>query len=65
MKVTYDNEPDVMYIQFKQEKVSESDGDKNGEMIIDYAVDGSIIGLEVLNASSKLSLPMQLNYTGF
>jgi len=63
MKVTYDKETDVIYIQFKQEKISESDEDKKGEMIVDYAVDGSVIGIEVLNASEKLSLPIELDYT--
>lgn len=56
MKVTYDKETDVLYIQFKTEQVIESDEDKSGEMIIDYALNGSIIGIEVLNASKKLSL---------
>lgn len=56
MKVTFDKETDVLYIQFKTEQVIESDEDKSGEMIIDYAQNGSIIGIEVLNASTKLSL---------
>ncbi len=56
MKITYDQETNVLYIQFKTEQVTESDQDKSGEMIIDYAQNGSIIGIEVLNASEKLSL---------
>ena len=56
MKVTYDQETDALYIQFKTEPVIESDEDKSGEMIIDYAQNGSIIGIEVLNALAKLSL---------
>lgn len=56
MKVTYDKEIDALYIQFKTEQVIESDEDKSGEMIIDYAENGSVIGIEVLNASKKLSL---------
>lgn len=56
MKVTFDKETDVLYIQFKTEQVIESDEDKSGEMIIDYAQNGSIIGIEVLNASTNLSL---------
>jgi uncharacterized protein YuzE len=55
MKVTFDKETDVLYIQFKTEQVIESDEDKSGEMIIDYAQNGSIIGIEVLNAAAKLS----------
>lgn len=56
MKVTFDKETDIVYIQFTTEPIIESDEDKTGEMIIDYAENGSIIGIEVLNASSKLSL---------
>ncbi len=55
MKITFDKETDVLYIQFKTEQVIESDEDKSGEMIIDYAENGSTIGIEVLNASGKLS----------
>lgn len=62
MKVTYDKEANALYIQFKEEKIDESDEDKNGNMIVDYAVDGSVVGIELLNASEKLSLPMALDY---
>lgn len=61
MRVTYDKESDALYIQFKTENINESDEDKNGTMIIDYAVDGSVVGIEVLNASEKLSLPVELD----
>lgn len=56
MKITFDQGTDTLYIQFKTETVIESDEDKSGEMIIDYAENGSVIGIEVLNASAKLSL---------
>ena len=62
MKVTYDKEVNAVYIQFKEEVINESDEDKNGGMIIDYAIDGSVVGIEVLNASEKLSFPVQLDY---
>ncbi|RYE29496.1 MAG: DUF2283 domain-containing protein [Sphingobacteriaceae bacterium] len=56
MKVTFDKETDILYIQFTSEPVLESDEDKSGEMIIDYAENGSVTGIEILNASTKLSL---------
>lgn len=62
MKVTYDKEANAVYIQFKDDVIDESDEDKRGGVIIDYAVDGSVVGIEVLNASEKLSLPVQLDY---
>lgn len=54
MKVTFDKETDVLYIEFKAGQIVESDQDKSGEMIIDYAQNGSVVGIEVLNASGKL-----------
>jgi uncharacterized protein YuzE len=62
MKVTYDKEVNAVYIQFKEDVIDESDEDKRGGVIIDYAADGSVVGIEVLNASEKLSLPVQLDY---
>jgi uncharacterized protein YuzE len=62
MKVTYDKEVNAVYIQFKDDAINESDEDKNGGIIIDYAADGSVVGIEVLNASEKLSLPVQPDY---
>ncbi|WP_214073473.1 DUF2283 domain-containing protein [Mucilaginibacter sp. dw_454] len=62
MKVTYDKEANAVYIQFKDDIIDESDEDKKGGVIIDYAVDGSVVGIEVLNASEKLSLPVSLDY---
>lgn len=62
MKVTYDKEANAVYIQFKNDVIDESDEDKKGGVIIDYAADGSVVGIEVLNASEKLSLPVKLDY---
>lgn len=58
MKVVYDKETNVLYIHFKDVAIEESDEDKHGEMIIDYAADGSVVGIEVLNASEKLAMPL-------
>ena len=61
MKVKYDKEVDILYIRFTEEKIRESDEDKPG-IIIDYDDSGSIIGIEVLNASKKISQPMKFEY---
>ena len=52
MKVKYDKEVDILYIQFSEEKIGESDEDKPG----------NIIGIEALNASKKMPQPMKLEY---
>jgi len=61
MKVRYDKEVDILYIQFSDEKISESDEEKPG-IILDYDIDGNILGIEVLNASKKMPQPMKFEY---
>ena len=61
MKVKYDQEVDILYIQFSEEKIGESDEDKPG-IIIDYNDAGNFVAIEVLNASKKMAEPMKLEY---
>ena len=61
MKVKYDKEADVLYIQFSNNVVVESDSDKPG-IILDYDESGNITGIEVLNASSKMEKPLKVEY---
>lgn len=56
MKVKYDKEVDILYIKLSDLPIKESDEEKPG-VILDYAADGSIVGLEVLNASIKMPRP--------
>jgi uncharacterized protein YuzE len=53
MKIKYDKEADVLYISLSTREVSESDQDKPG-IIIDYAENGEIVGIEILMASQKV-----------
>jgi len=61
MKVKYDKEVDVIFIRLSDLPVSESDEDKPG-VILDYASDGSIVSIEILNASKKLLHPNKFEY---
>ena len=61
MVVKYDKESDIIYIQFSENKVSESEEDKPG-VILDYDENGEIVGIEVLNASKKTSQPNGIVY---
>lgn len=61
MKVTYDPEVDVLRILFRDAPIDESDEDKPG-IILDYDKDGNIVGLEVLNASSRVENPRAVEY---
>ena len=54
MKLTYDREYNVAYIQFR-EKTGEVDTIRlSDEVLIDIAPDGSVYGVELLNANEQL-----------
>lgn len=56
MKVKYDKEVDIVYIQLNDSEVSESDESREG-VILDYDAHGNIVGIEVLEASKKMAAP--------
>ena len=53
MKIKYDKETDIVYISLSSQKIAESDQEKQ-DIILDYEADGQIVGIEILNASSKM-----------
>ncbi|MFM9840536.1 MAG: DUF2283 domain-containing protein [Cyclobacteriaceae bacterium] len=61
MKVKYDKEVDVLYISFSKNKIKESDEDKPG-IVLDYDKQGSIVGIEILDASKKMKNPSHVEY---
>jgi uncharacterized protein YuzE len=61
MKVYYDPEVDVLRILFSNQAIAESDEDKPG-VIIDYGINGNIVGLEVLEASKNMENPRSVEY---
>lgn len=61
MKVTYDAEVDVLRILLSDAPIEESDEDKPG-VILDYDKDGNVVGLEVLEASKRISNPRSVEY---
>jgi len=61
MKVTYDAEVDVLSIILSDAPVEESDEDKPG-VIIDYDTEGNIVGLEILQASRRMTNPRAVEY---
>jgi len=61
MKVKYDKSVDIIYFSLSDERVFESDEEKKG-IILDYAKDGKIVGIEVLNASQQIPNPVKVEY---
>ena len=61
MKVTYDQEVDILRIILSDADIEESDEDKPG-IIIDYDDHGNVVGLEILDASSRMTDPRTLEY---
>jgi uncharacterized protein YuzE len=61
MKVTYDSEVDVLRILLSNRPIEESDEEKPG-VVLDYDMDGNIVGLEILDASKRVENPRSLEY---
>jgi uncharacterized protein YuzE len=61
MKVTYDPEVDALTIILSDAAVEESDEARSG-IILDFDVEGNIVGLEILNASKRVDNPKAINY---
>ena len=53
MKLDYDKEVDALYIQFLNEKASETEEVEPG-IIVDFTKDGRVLGIEILNVSKRL-----------
>ena len=59
MKITYDPETDTLSIQLKEAHICESDELQDG-VIADLDGDGNIIGLEILDASNRVTEPQNI-----
>jgi len=61
MKITYDPEVDVLRVMLGSAPIEESDEEKPG-MILDYDIDGNIVGFEILAASKRVENPRSVEY---
>jgi len=53
MKSAYDSTVDALYIRWTEAKITESDEVEG--VILDYDEHGNVIGVEILNASQKIT----------
>jgi uncharacterized protein YuzE len=56
MKVTYDQEVDILNIEFNDSPIEESDEGKPG-VILDYDANGGLVSIEILDASKHMVNP--------
>ena len=61
MKVIYDPDTDTLSLLLKDEPVAESDELREG-LIIDYARNGGIVAIEILDASEHVAEPRSIVY---
>lgn len=60
MKLHYDKSEDAFYVRFDESPYAESDEVADG-IIFDYDKKGKIVGIEILDASKKLSPSFRLS----
>jgi uncharacterized protein YuzE len=53
VNIEYDAGADILRMIFKDAPIEESDEEQPG-VIVDYDADGNVVGVEVLNASTRL-----------
>ena len=62
MKVVYDPEVDVLRIVLNEQPIEERDEERAG-VILDYDAHGNVIGLEILDASQRVTDPRSVGYS--
>jgi len=61
MRVVYDSKTDILTIILRETSIVESDEDKPG-VILDYDASGSVVSMEVLDASRYVLQPTRIEY---
>ena len=60
MKIEYDKEADALYVLFRSEEVGKSTEVEEG-VVVDFDSDGHIVGIEILDASKRLTASELVN----
>ncbi|NJL88537.1 MAG: DUF2283 domain-containing protein [Coleofasciculaceae cyanobacterium SM2_1_6] len=56
MKITYDPKIDILRIILDDSLIEESDEEREG-IIMDYDIQGKLVGIEILDASKQVENP--------
>ncbi len=59
MKMSYDPDTDAMFLQFSEDEIIESE-ERPPRIIFDLDADGRLVGIEILDATQKLSQGLDL-----
>lgn len=62
MQIVYDARLDILRIILNDSPISESDEDKSG-IILDYDEHGQVVGVEILDASTRGNNPVGVEYS--
>jgi uncharacterized protein YuzE len=62
VRITYDPNTDTLTVILKDAPVAESDEDKPG-VILDFDEQGDVVGLEILDASRRVTDPRHVEFT--
>jgi uncharacterized protein YuzE len=61
MKILYDPDKDILQISFKDDVIEETTQIAPG-LILDYDVDGQVLGIELTDASKRVDNPTAITY---
>jgi uncharacterized protein YuzE len=61
MKILYDPDKDILQISFKDDVIEETTQIAPG-LILDYDVDGQVLGIELTDASKRVDNPTAVTY---
>lgn len=61
MKITYDKKVDTVYIKLNERAVYKSSKKVTDDVLVDYADNGQVMGVEILSASKNSLLPLSKN----
>jgi uncharacterized protein YuzE len=58
MKITFDKKADAAYIKLNNKSSYQNSKKITEDVLVDYAKDGTVVGIEVLDVSKNMPLPL-------